>query len=146
MQVKLTLRSLSLDMIERGSRTPLILSSEAAAESAASKDVQDLVRVNYSRVQTNSPEYMTVYEGIDQSVNVALSTFIVHAAPEPIIDLYDFIMSTFVAGHATPEDISPSPPSSDPATSPPQGPQPPANANAAKMRVRVNLTKFEGEF
>lgn len=140
MQVKLALRSLSVSMIDGSRRIPLILSPEASTDPSVTKDATDLVQVKYSRVQPNSPEFMTVYEGIDQSVNVTLSTFVVHAAPEPIINLYDFIMSTFVAGHATPEDISP-------AQTPgqqPSPPTPPPNNNNGKIRVRVNLTKFEG--
>lgn len=58
--------------------------------------IKDLMKISYKRVQKNSPEYATVYESIDQSVDVQLSTFIFHAAPEPVVSLYDFIMTTFV--------------------------------------------------
>jgi vacuolar protein sorting-associated protein 13A/C len=58
--------------------------------------IKDLMKISYKRVQKNSPEFATVYESIDQSVDVQLSTFIFHAAPEPVVSLYDFIMTTFV--------------------------------------------------
>jgi vacuolar protein sorting-associated protein 13A/C len=58
--------------------------------------IKDLMKISYKRVQKNSPEFATVYGSIDQSVDVQLSTFIFHAAPEPVVSLYDFIMTTFV--------------------------------------------------
>jgi len=57
---------------------------------------KDLMKISYRRVQKNSPEFATIYESTDQSVDVQLSTFIFHAAPEPVVTLYDFIMTTFV--------------------------------------------------
>lgn len=57
---------------------------------------QELLKVSYSRVQKESPDFLTIYEGIDQNVDVKVSTLVFHAAPEPVLALYDFIMSTFV--------------------------------------------------
>jgi len=57
---------------------------------------RDLLSIKYRRVQKASPEFATIYEGIDQSVDIQISTFIFRAAPEPLVDLYDFIMTTFV--------------------------------------------------
>jgi vacuolar protein sorting-associated protein 13A/C len=57
---------------------------------------KDLLSVSYLRVQRNSPEFSTVYDNIEQGVDVRLSTFIFNAAPEPVISLYDFLITTFV--------------------------------------------------
>lgn len=145
MQVDISLNSLSVHMVDQpGHRVPMVLSShaETSGVKGAEPKNEDLVKVRYFRVQKNSPEYHTVYEGIDQSVTASLSTLVVHAAPEPIIVLYDFIMSTFVPGHGgsgvnTPVVVD----------SPTGEPLPaPASADSGKIKVRVNLTTVEGGF
>lgn len=72
-------------------------------------DDKDLLSVSYLRVQRNSPEFSTVYDNIEQSIDVRLSTFIFNAAPEPVISLYDFLMTTFVpqGTPATAENLEP---------------------------------------
>jgi len=96
MSVDLYLRALTLGMTEEGqestlSRRPLL----SSADDSGNKELK-LLKVRYNRVQKDSPEFMTVYEGVDQSVDVDLSTFKIGIAPEPILSLYDFIMTTFV--------------------------------------------------
>lgn len=56
----------------------------------------DLLQVKYTRAQRESPEFQTIFEGVDQSIDVKMSTLVFRAAPEPILDVYDFIMTTFV--------------------------------------------------
>lgn len=70
---------------------PFISSAEAEKSEEA-----NLMSVTYTRVQQASPDFKTVHEGIDQNVDMKLSTFIFQAAPEPVLSLYDFIMTTFV--------------------------------------------------
>ncbi len=60
-------------------------------------DDNDLLNVGYARVQKDSPNFMTTFEGFEQVVDVRLSTFIFKASPEPLIAVYDFIMSAFVS-------------------------------------------------
>jgi vacuolar protein sorting-associated protein 13A/C len=87
------------------------------------------------RVQKESPEFMTKYEGVDQSVDTELSTFKITVAPEPILSLYDFIMTTFVPTQEQPpaqteendDEDDEQPKSSD------------------KIRVRVKVTSAQGE-
>lgn len=81
-----------MNLVQPGVAQPLRFAS--SAESGSSD--QDLLIVAYTRVQKNSPEFISVYEGIDQSVDIKISTFVFRAAPEPVISLYDFIMTTFV--------------------------------------------------
>ncbi|KAG5647989.1 hypothetical protein DXG03_007023 [Asterophora parasitica] len=94
MKVDINLRSVSLNLVQRGMSPLRFISS---AESGSALDThQDLLTVAYTRVQKESPEFTTIYEGVDQTVDIKVSTFIFRAAPEPVISLYDFIMSTFV--------------------------------------------------
>lgn len=55
-----------------------------------------LLQVSYMRVQKESPEFQTMAEGIDQNVDIKISTLVFRAAPEPVLTLYDFVMTTFV--------------------------------------------------
>jgi vacuolar protein sorting-associated protein 13A/C len=57
---------------------------------------KDLLKVIYTRVQKESPDFLTVYDGIDQNVDIKVSTLVFRAAPEPVLALYDFVMTTFV--------------------------------------------------
>ncbi|KAI0724570.1 vacuolar protein sorting-associated protein 13 [Cerioporus squamosus] len=90
MKVGVNLRSLSMHVNQVG-KEPLEFMSSADGPST-----EDLLTVKYTRVQQASPEYQPVYEGIDQNVDVKISTFLFRAAPEPVVTLYDFIMTTFV--------------------------------------------------
>ncbi|KAF8516153.1 hypothetical protein BU17DRAFT_51124 [Hysterangium stoloniferum] len=56
----------------------------------------DLLTLAYTRSQPEHADFMSKHEGFDQDIKISLSTFIFHAAPEPVISLYDFIMTTFV--------------------------------------------------
>ncbi|KAJ3917835.1 vacuolar protein sorting-associated protein 13 [Lentinula edodes] len=89
MKVDVNLRSMSMDLVQGESGTMKFMSTESHEE-------KDLLSVAYVRVQQESPEFAIVYGGIEQSVDVKISTFIFHAAPEPVLMLYDFIMTTFV--------------------------------------------------
>lgn len=77
--------------VNQAGKEPLEFVSSAAGPTAG-----NLLTVKYIRVQQASPEYQPVYEGIDQNVDVKISTFLFRAAPEPVLTLYDFIMTTFV--------------------------------------------------
>jgi vacuolar protein sorting-associated protein 13A/C len=67
----------------------------SSADLASPQD-KNLLTVKYTRAQKASPEFTTVYEGIDQSVYITISTVIFRAAPEPVLTMYDFVMTTFV--------------------------------------------------
>jgi len=100
MNVDVNLRSMSMNIYQSGSEAvEFMSSSEPDSESKG----DDLLIVKYKRVQAAHPSYESVYEGIDQSVDVKISTFVFRAAPEPVLTLYDFIMSTFVS---SPEQVT----------------------------------------
>jgi vacuolar protein sorting-associated protein 13A/C len=57
---------------------------------------KNLLTVKYTRAQQNSPDFVTVYGGIDQNIDITITTVIIRAAPEPVLAMYDFVMTTFV--------------------------------------------------
>lgn len=77
-----------------------VVSTPAGAAGAATPT--DLLKVKYVRAQRQSPEFDTLYEGIDQTVDVKLSTLVFNVEPEPILAVYDFIMTTFVPSFSQP--------------------------------------------
>ncbi|KAG6857562.1 hypothetical protein H0H87_000161 [Tephrocybe sp. NHM501043] len=97
MKVNINLRSLSLDLVQPGIHEPLRFISSAETNTSLNQDRQDLLIVAYTRAQKDHPEFVSVFDSIDQAVDIRVSTFIFRTAPEPVISLYDFVMSTFVS-------------------------------------------------
>ncbi|KAL6309957.1 vacuolar protein sorting-associated protein 13 [Sparassis latifolia] len=93
MTVDVNLSSLSLNVVQPG-REPIQFISSAEPKAG------DLLIVKYTRVQQISPEFLSLYEGIDQNVDIRITTFVFRAAPEPVSSLYEFIMTTFVPQRA----------------------------------------------
>ncbi|KAI1388182.1 vacuolar protein sorting-associated protein 13 [Hypoxylon trugodes] len=56
---------------------------------------RDLVRVKFTRVKRESPEFMPIYEGIETNVNVAVSTINLIVTRKTLLTLLDFILTTF---------------------------------------------------
>ena len=117
-------------------RSPLECISSAAGGSDG-----DLLVVKYVRVDRQSPEYVPVYKGIDQNVDITTSTFVFRAAPEPVISLYEFIMTTFVP--EKPEDMAPSPVDSPHGEVGPAGSMETANSSD-KINVALKLASVQG--
>lgn len=97
---------------------------------------KDLLTVSYVRTQRESPDFLTVRDGVEQVVDVHISTVIFRAAPEPVVALYDFIMNTFVPA--------------DPATANSQQRKEQIDTSAVsssskdKIRVDINLASVQG--
>ncbi|KAI6133067.1 vacuolar protein sorting-associated protein 13 [Pisolithus croceorrhizus] len=106
---------------------PLQLVSSDRAEGDGD---EDLLSVSYTRIQETSPDFSVKYDGFEQSVDVCLSTFIFRAVPEPVISLYDFIMSTFVPQNNDLPAVQTSPEQSDQAVD---------RVTSGAIRVTVNL-------
>lgn len=111
-----------------------------SADPTSSQD-EDLLVVKYKRAQRESPEFETLFEGIDQSVDVRISTFIFNAAPEPVIALYDFVMKTFVPSSDGPP---PPPPRIEQQGSTPAQEVVQANEADSKIKVLVKLESVQG--
>ena len=55
----------------------------------------DLLIVRCKRCQPESPVFLVKFDWI---ADIKISTFIFKAAPEPVLAVYDFVMTTFVSG------------------------------------------------
>jgi vacuolar protein sorting-associated protein 13A/C len=128
-----------MDLVQVG-QSPAKFITSAVSDTS---DDKGLLSVRYTRIQRASPEYSSVYEGIDQNVDVKISTFIFTAAPEPVVTLYDFIMTTFVP--RPDDDVLAANSSSEGALVQAQNGQPPV-ATQEKIRVMVNLASVKGSF
>lgn len=62
---------------------------------AATKETKNLFHVTYSKVQKESPEYMSTFEGIDQSIDVSISTLNFVITRKSILTLLDFVQMMF---------------------------------------------------
>ncbi|PPQ80804.1 hypothetical protein CVT25_001929 [Psilocybe cyanescens] len=92
MKVDINLSSVSMNVVQLSGHDIQFVSTPEIGPSID----KDLLRISYCRVQKDSPDFLTIAEGIDQSVDIKMSTLVFQAAPEPVLDLYDFIMTTFV--------------------------------------------------
>ncbi len=59
------------------------------------REARDLVHVKFVRVKKESPEFMTVYEGVETNVDVAISTINLVVTRKTLLTLLDFILITF---------------------------------------------------
>lgn len=120
--------SLKSNFLEAGHEPIVFITSEQPGPE------QDLVKIRYTRADRENPEFDTTYEGIDQSIGARISTIVVHAQPEPVVAMNDFIMSTFV----------PEKPAAKSDSTEVVLPTTPAPSNMEKIRVKVNLQGVEG--
>jgi len=56
---------------------------------------RDLVHVKFVRVKKESPEFMSVYDGVEMNVDVAISTINLVVTRKTLLTLLDFILVTF---------------------------------------------------
>ena len=106
------------------------------------KEHRELVHVKFVRVKKESPEFQSVYEGIETNVNVAITTINLIVTRKTLLTLLDFILVTFTGGNDTGNtpakktidsgsdsdlEISVEPPQAPPAT------------EAGAIRVKVDL-------
>ncbi|KAI9315667.1 hypothetical protein BX666DRAFT_1957951, partial [Dichotomocladium elegans] len=101
MFVNLSLKSLAvMDRMEHGNEFKFLATSDQDVlhfgESSPSESAKDLVNVEYIRVVRTSPEYLTKYSGMDQTVSVALSTLNFIVTRSSVLTLHNFVLNTFV--------------------------------------------------
>jgi vacuolar protein sorting-associated protein 13A/C len=104
---------------------------------------RDLLRVDYTRIQSSSPEYLSNHGGYDQIISVDVSTVIFRVAPEPLVTLYNFIMTTFVPSQPTLGEAPSSAQTASAAVQPTLGSSP--EQPTRKLRLLVKLASVEGE-
>ncbi|KAF9435541.1 hypothetical protein BGZ76_006083 [Entomortierella beljakovae] len=96
MSVDIVLGSLYVvDKVDPGSQYPYLISSDADGSAAGGSE--DLVRVQYTKVNTISPEYHTKYKGIDATVDISFSTVTMILKRKSVLALFDFVLTTFTS-------------------------------------------------
>ncbi|KAH7312762.1 hypothetical protein B0I35DRAFT_481183 [Stachybotrys elegans] len=123
---------------------------KSIVSSGDNEDLQagrSLVNVKYVKVNRLSPEFMSVYEGVETHVTTAISTINVIVTRKTLLTLLDFILVTFTGGNdqndnqisqtgqkAITEGDNPDVVVESDGTDTPQQP-----ANAGSIRVKVDL-------
>jgi vacuolar protein sorting-associated protein 13A/C len=59
------------------------------------KEQRDLVHVKFVRIKKESPEYMSIYEGVETNIDVAISTINLIVTRKTLLTLLDFVLVTF---------------------------------------------------
>ncbi|GAA5952650.1 hypothetical protein JCM21900_006060 [Sporobolomyces salmonicolor] len=132
MSVDVLLRSLYIEdkLSEQGTEFRHLVTSEKLDGGHE----HDLVRIRYQGVQKASPEFQTVHEGFDKTVDVEMSTLNVVITRTSILLLFDWIMTTFTDPDDTAAPASPASDSNDEAQL--------EEASTDKLRVKVKLTSI----
>ncbi|GAA6061937.1 hypothetical protein JCM10212_001505 [Sporobolomyces blumeae] len=133
MSVDVLLRSLYIEdkMGEQDTEFRHLVTSEKLDGGHA----QDLVRVHYRGVDKDSPEFQTVHEGFDKSVDVEMSTLNLVVTRSSILVLFDWVMTAFT----DPNDASTP---STPVASEVDEEEAMKEASTDKLRVKVKLTSI----
>ncbi|KAI6377701.1 hypothetical protein MCOR25_002425 [Pyricularia grisea] len=106
------------------------------------KQKRELVHVKYVKVKKESPEFMSVYDGVETNVNAAISTINLIVTRKTLLTLLDFILITFAPGNndnnanTQQKAISPDGSAVDIVVDPPAGQQP---QQGGAIRVKVDL-------
>ncbi|KAL2150408.1 hypothetical protein VTH82DRAFT_6971 [Thermothelomyces myriococcoides] len=105
------------------------------------KQSRDLVHVRFVRVKKESPEFMTVYDGVETNVNVAISTINLVVTRKTLLTLLDFILVTFTSNQ--PADGAPQKTVTDQGSGPdnaqPESPSRIQQPQGGAIRVKVDL-------
>lgn len=100
MTVQLSLQSLDVtDRMKHGNEFKYLVTSDQNVLQPGYRDageMKNLVNVEYVRCDKTSPEYMTKYKGIDQTVQVTLSTLNFVVTRSSVLTLHNFVLHTFV--------------------------------------------------
>lgn len=100
------------------------------------EEQKELVRVKYTQVKSESPEFQSVYGGVEKNVDVALSTINLIVTQKSILTLFDFILTTFTNPEVT---QAAEVPEHDLAESSVVSQRVSESSDESKMRVKVEL-------
>jgi vacuolar protein sorting-associated protein 13A/C len=106
------------------------------------REQKELVRVKYTKVRPESPEFMPVYEGIETNVNVAVSTINLIVTRKTLLTLLDFILITFTnngGGNSPPQGRIAGTGEGDPGIEINEPVQSPEQTESGSIRVKVDL-------
>jgi len=103
MVAEVVLRSLAVEDYVEQDAIPEFKSIVSSQETDGSEST-DLVTVKFVRVQKDSPEFETTYEGIAMNLDVSVSTINVVVTRKTLLTLLDFILITFTNQGPSPVD------------------------------------------
>ncbi len=135
MSVDILLRTLYVEdkTIEDDTEFRHLITSEQLKADEDGEPAQDLVRIHYQGVQKTSPEFQTVHEGFDKTVDVEFSTLNVIITRSSILILFDWVLTTFADGGPPPEPTPEAVNGDD---------QSVTEVSTDKLRVKVKLTSI----
>ncbi|KAG2218450.1 hypothetical protein INT45_003637, partial [Circinella minor] len=94
MLVDVSLRSLNIvDKMEHGDEFHYLVTSDTIHRNTT----KNLVQIKYMQVNKSHPLYQDIYQGFDQTVEIALSTLNIVVTRSSILTLYSFVLNTFTA-------------------------------------------------
>jgi vacuolar protein sorting-associated protein 13A/C len=100
MTVHVSLQSLDVtDRMKHGNEFKYLVTSDQEVLQPGhhhDSDLKNLVNVEYVRCDKLSPEYVSKYKGIDQTVQVTLSTLNFVVTRSSVLTLHNFVLHTFV--------------------------------------------------
>ncbi|KAK8093549.1 hypothetical protein PG997_000234 [Apiospora hydei] len=67
----------------------------SSSDAEDGKEQRELVKVKFVKVKRDSPEFMSVYDGIETNVDVAISTINLIVTRKTLLTLLDFVLVTF---------------------------------------------------
>ncbi|KAL8939573.1 MAG: hypothetical protein Q9211_002685 [Gyalolechia sp. 1 TL-2023] len=101
------------------------------------KDDKDLFNVKFIKVNNDSPEFMSTYEGIATNLDVSISTLNLIVTRKTLLTLLDFVLITFASSDQAPQQarIGNAPESNDQVARTAA----PADESTDKLRIKVSL-------
>lgn len=107
-------------------------------------DEKALIQVKYAKINRKSPEFQTVYAGIETNLDVAISTINLIVTRRTLLTLLDFILITFTNPEAAPpppQHVDDSAYESDDEAVAPAA-KPSQTNDPEKIRVQISLKKI----
>ena len=99
---------------------------------------KELVNVRFVKVNRESPEFQSTYEGIATNLDVSVSTINVVVTRKTLLTLLDFVLITFASPDETPKAVQDSSSIAERSKRNEEIP-PPASAEPDKIRIKADL-------
>ena len=116
-----------------------------SSQEYGAKDGKDLFNVKFVKVNQDSPEFMSTYEGIATNLDVSISTLNLVVTRKTLLTLLDFVLITFAGpdGSTDTQDISENEEdTSHERTKEVKDDNPKQSGNPDKIRIKVDLQKI----
>ncbi|WFD42049.1 Vacuolar protein sorting-associated protein 13 [Malassezia psittaci] len=122
---------------------PLESIANQSSPTEGGDDAHDLVSVRYLKVSRESPTFLEDHDGVDQSINVDLSTINLMLTRASVLAVYDWIMLTFVPKSQPDSNLDASADSSETISESASEISNESLDAASKMRIKVKLSSIQ---